>query len=410
MKNLEITAKAQSLPDGWQWFKIKDVATVINGTTPESVTPEYWNGDIVWITPVDLGKLEDKLIRDSDRRISKAGFDSCNLTIVPSGSVVLSSRAPIGHLGIAAVPLCTNQGCKSFVPRAEVDSYFLYYALKRSVWHLQQLGSGATFSEVSKAQLERFEIPLPPIDEQKRIVSKLQEQMAAIDRARAAAEARLEAAQALPTAYLREVFKNIETKKWQIKMLHEVATLLPSKSISSDGDTEVQAITTACLSESGFLPSGIKTARMWDQDADKCVATKEEILIARSNTEDLVGRVAMFTGEPAGVVASDLTIRIWANEGIIPAFLTAYLSYLYQTGYWKNRAGGASGSMKKITRGQINRLEVPIPKKELQRSIVESLDSRIAMTRRLRIGIEEELATVEALPTALLHQAFNGEI
>ena len=199
-------APDQPLPDGWRWVKLGEVCEIVSGTTPKSGTPEYWNGEIVWITPTDLGKLRHRYITDSERRISKAGFDSCNLTMLPVGSVVLSSRAPIGHLGIVTVPLCTNQGCKTFVPGDALESEFLYHAMKRSVWDLQQMGSGATFAEVSKTQLEGFEIPLPPLSEQKRIAALLNEQMAAVERARKAAEEELEAINRLPAALLRRAF------------------------------------------------------------------------------------------------------------------------------------------------------------------------------------------------------------
>ena len=129
------------LPDGWRWVKLGEVCEVVNGTTPASENPGYWGGDIVWITPTDLGKLERPEIRGSDRMITAEGFRSCNLTLVPPGTVVMSSRAPIGHLGIATVDLCTNQGCKSFVPGPEVDSYFLYYAMRCSVWQLEAINA-----------------------------------------------------------------------------------------------------------------------------------------------------------------------------------------------------------------------------------------------------------------------------
>ena len=118
----------------------------------------------------------------------------------------MSTRAPIGHLGIASVPLCTNQGCKTFIPKSHVQTDFLYYALKKSVWQIQQLGSGATFTEVSKTQLENFKIPLPSLPEQQRIAAILNEQLAAVERARRVAEAELETIHALPAALLRRAF------------------------------------------------------------------------------------------------------------------------------------------------------------------------------------------------------------
>jgi hypothetical protein len=130
------------------------------------------------------------------------------------------------------------------------------------------------------------------------------------------------------------------------------------------------------MSEGGFLESGVKTARMWAQDAG-CTVTRGEVLIARSNTPELVGRVAMFPGEPKGAVTSDLTIRIWPRNDITCEFLTAYLSFLFQSGYWKERAGGASGSMKKITREQLQSERVPVPVLADQEHLTASLDERM---------------------------------
>jgi len=196
---------SKPLPPGWRWVRLGEVCEVYNGTTPTSEA-EYWNGGIVWITPTDLGKLKDIYISRSARTVTAIAVASFNLSLVPIGTVILSSRAPIGHLAIAGVQLCTNQGCKSFVPSDQIDSVFLYFALKRSVTDLQRLGSGATFAEVSKSQCANFRIPLPPLAEQRRIAGILREQMAAVERARAAAEAELEAIEALPAALLRRAF------------------------------------------------------------------------------------------------------------------------------------------------------------------------------------------------------------
>lgn len=192
----------------WPMKKLGEVCEVISGTTPKSGIAEYWNGVIVWITPTDLGKLKAREIKGSERRITKAGYNSCNLTIVPKGAIVLSSRAPIGHLAIADVELCTNQGCKSFVANPEIlDNIFLFFALKISTPALQSLGSGATFAEVSKTQLINFEVPLPPLAEQKRIAEILTKQMAAAEKAKMACKEELELIEKLPASLLQQAFK-----------------------------------------------------------------------------------------------------------------------------------------------------------------------------------------------------------
>ena len=194
---------------GWRCATLNEICQVFNGSTPKSAVDEYWGGDICWITPADLGNLDSPYIRGSARMITRAGYESCSTTLVPAGSVILSSRAPIGHLGMATMPTCTNQGCKSLVPSDAIDGEFLYSALLHSVGELRALGSGATFSEVSKAKVASFPIHLPPMKEQRRIVEDLERQTAAAALARRAATAQLAAAEALPAAILRRTFGGV---------------------------------------------------------------------------------------------------------------------------------------------------------------------------------------------------------
>ena len=194
------------LPPGWKRVKLGEVCEVIGGSTPDTKEPSYWSGEIPWATPTDLGKLAGNTIAATDRQITRAGLESCSTRMLPVGAVVMSTRAPIGHLGVAGIELCTNQGCKSFVPGSDLDSFFLYWALKKSVPAIQALGSGATFTEVSKSSLLRFEIPLPPLAEQQRIVVRLERQMALVEQARAAAEEIYQNISSLKAAFLREIF------------------------------------------------------------------------------------------------------------------------------------------------------------------------------------------------------------
>ena len=189
----------------WPWVTLGEACHVVNGTTPRSTEPSYWGGDIVWITPADFG-TDSGAITNSRRTITTAGFESCGLTMVPPGSVIVSSRAPIGNLGVAAVPLCFNQGCKALVPTDRVDSAYLYFAILHAVPDLQAMGSGATFSEISKSKIAKFHIPLPPLPEQRVIAGRLTVQMEQVTAARTAAQARLTAIDALPGVLLREVF------------------------------------------------------------------------------------------------------------------------------------------------------------------------------------------------------------
>ncbi|MDI1232208.1 MAG: restriction endonuclease subunit S [Methylobacter sp.] len=185
-----------------------EITKIIGGTTPESTISKYWNGQIVWITPTDLGKNQALYLSGSERKITEEGRKSCNLKKVPKGAVVMSSRAPIGHLAIAGCELYTNQGCKSFAPINNIlDSEFLYFLLKHRMPDIQARGSGATFLEVSKTALENFVITFPEnLTVQCRIVTQLKAQLAEVETARKAlaaqqADIKLLAATALDKLY-----------------------------------------------------------------------------------------------------------------------------------------------------------------------------------------------------------------
>lgn len=158
-----------------KFFKIE------TGSTPKTNNSGYWSGgSIVWVTPKDLGKLNDIYINDSGRKITESGYKSCSTTLIPVGSIVISTRAPIGYVAIASHELCFNQGCKAIVfSSPKVDSKYVYYATLMAVDKMRELGKGATFSEISKQKLEGVEILLPfsggepDILSQRRIATKL---------------------------------------------------------------------------------------------------------------------------------------------------------------------------------------------------------------------------------------------
>ena len=156
-------------------FKIKEIAEVKNGSTPSTKNEEYYDGDIVWITPKDLSNQNSRYTYKGERSITKAGFNSCSATMVPKGTVLLSSRAPIGLLSIAGVELCTNQGFKNIIPiKGKVDSEFLFYYLKIKIPDIEKLGSGTTFKEVSKLSLEGLTVSIPnDISTQQKIAAVL---------------------------------------------------------------------------------------------------------------------------------------------------------------------------------------------------------------------------------------------
>lgn len=155
-------------------YKLNEIAEICNGATPSTSDPENYDGEIVWITPKDLSTQQNKYIKKGERNISQKGYDNCSTHMIPAYNILMSSRAPIGLLSINTVDCCTNQGFKNLiVDKSKADVDYLYYYLKVHIKEIEALGSGTTFKEVSKVALEKFDIDLPSLEEQKRISSVL---------------------------------------------------------------------------------------------------------------------------------------------------------------------------------------------------------------------------------------------
>jgi type I restriction enzyme S subunit len=157
----------------WKQTTLGEVADIVSGATPKSDVLSYWDGPVAWATPTDLSQLNGKYISKTIRTISEDGLSACSTRLLPPGSVLFSSRAPIGLVAINTKPMATNQGFKSFVPRPGLSADFLFWWLKSNRKQLEDLGNGATFKEVSKAVVSRVPLLLPSLSEQRRIAAIL---------------------------------------------------------------------------------------------------------------------------------------------------------------------------------------------------------------------------------------------
>ena len=170
------------LPAHWDLRRLKSLGRIVNGATPSSGVPHYWDGNIVWITPEDLGQLTDRHISRGQRQITQAGYDSCSTTFAPAGSIVISTRAPIGNTAILERPACVNQGCRLFVPGPDAQTEYIHYAFVTAKEYLMALGKGSTFLELSQSSLGNADFPCPPAEEQAAIVRFLDQADGGISR------------------------------------------------------------------------------------------------------------------------------------------------------------------------------------------------------------------------------------
>ena len=161
------------IPSTWTFVRLKHIGIVVGGGTPKTNIPSYWDGEIPWLTPADLSGHKAIYISSGSRKITQLGLEASSAQLMPTGTVLYSSRAPIGYTAIAANPIATNQGFKSVVPYNTSMSEYIYYCLKARTAEIEQIATGTTFKEISGSAMAEIIIPLPPLAEQQFICFKL---------------------------------------------------------------------------------------------------------------------------------------------------------------------------------------------------------------------------------------------
>ena len=144
----------------WEFSRLPEVTTIVLGTTPSSSNPDYWDGDIKWITPAELDD-DSFVLTDSERHITEEGVKNAGLKSFPAGTVIFSTRAPIGKTAIAGCEMYCNQGFKNFICSDALNPVYLFYTLRVHKEELQKMGTGSTFLELSKKTIENISVSVP---------------------------------------------------------------------------------------------------------------------------------------------------------------------------------------------------------------------------------------------------------
>lgn len=402
---------ALSLPKGWEIKKLGDVCQIVNGGTPKSKVKEYWNGNINWITPADLGKLKTVLVDETPRKITDLGLQKSSAKLFPENSVILSTRAPIGHLAINTVPMATNQGCRGIVPNENLDPWFLYYFLKANVQLLNELGSGATFLELSTRNLSSVRIPVPPIPEQQRIVAILDETFSAIDKAKANAEQNLKNAKELFESYLQGVFENGD---WETKTIQEITKVVNGYAFASKDFKPTNTVKSVKITNVGvkefveeadnYLPEKFK-------ETLKDFQVKEgNIVIALTRTIISAGlKVAVVPASYDGALVNQRVAALVPNEKLVNQNFLYF--YLTTSGVAKYVLEHVNTLMQpNLSINDLKNMPVPCPPLKDQQTIVRQLDALRAETQKLEAVYQKKIADLEELKKSILQKAFAGEL
>ncbi|MGC9370353.1 MAG: restriction endonuclease subunit S [Paracoccaceae bacterium] len=403
----------------WTTVRLDEVCKVVNGGTPKSKVAEYWGGDVQWLTPKDMGQMTGREIGTTPRTISDKGLQNSSARLVPERSVILSTRAPIGHLAINTSPMAFNQGCRGLVPGEGLDHLFLYYFLYANRALLEGLGSGTTFKELSSTNLKSVRIPLPPLEEQQRIVAILDEACEGLSRARAHAEANFQNARELFGNFASGLFDEITTATSTITSQVKELALAEKGSIRT-GPFGSQ------LRHSEFVDQGIAVLGI-----DNAVNNEFRWGKRRFITEDKYDALRRYTVRPGDVIITimgtcgrcavipdDIPVAIntkhlcciTLDQGTcLPKYLHAY--FLHSPKARSYLAAEASGSvMDGLNMGIIKKLPVDLPSLDRQLEVVGRLNDLKRKANALATSAEAKISDLNDLRQSLLQKAFSGEL
>ena len=376
-------------------YKLGDICEIVSGSTPKSEVAEYWDGDIKWITPAELNE-DSYIVSDSVRKITQLGVQKTGLTPFPAGTVILSSRAPIGKVAIAGCEMYCNQGFKNLICSSVIDSRYLYWFLKGKTAYLNSLGRGATFKEISKQIVASIEIEVPSLEQQITIVQLL-ERNNEIMKSR---KQELHTLDTLIKARFVEMFGDQESNPfgWQQMTIGETCTLKSGTSLPADLENEGGPIPYVKVGDMNYPGNEryITTSSRFVsvQTAGKGIFPVGSILFPKRGGAIGTNKKRM-TALP---ICADLNVMgVTSNGSFVPEYLMAFFDMI-DLGALDN-----GSSVPQINNKDIAPLRICVPPMDLQKQFA----AFTSQVDKSKVVVQAGLDKAQLLFDSLMQQYFG---
>ena len=416
-----------SIPSHWGVSALKRLFLIINGSTPESAEPSYWGSDVVWVTPADLGKLNADKLHSSERMLTVDGLANCGARLVPADSIVLSTRAPIGHVAIGTVPFCTNQGCRALVSEREANIKYWYYLLLNAKNALQVLGQGTTFMELPSSTLSDFLVCSPPLDEQHAISNYLDSETTRIDEllrekdeligllreARVSLISELISGSNLPGSPSgNEWIPHLPTG-WELKKLKHLGQVRSGLAKGKDSEgketVELPYLRVANVQDGHLDLTEISTIPVEVSAVERFSVMAGDVLMNEGGDYDKVGRGAVWTGEISPCLHQNHVFAVRPIDLDLSDWLAAVTQTQYAKYYFMNNAK-QSTNLASISQGIVKELPVLLPPKPERDAVLRHLRSQQTALDDLITHTNDEIALLKELRAATIADAVLGRI
>ena len=386
-------------------YRLGDICEIVSGSTPKTGVSEYWDGDKKWITPAEITD-ESYIITDSVRKLTKLGVTKTGLSSFPKGTVILSSRAPIGKVAIAGCEMYCNQGFKNLICSQKIYNRYLYWFLKGNTEYLNSLGRGATFKEISKQIVASIEINVPDIEQQMQAAENL-ERVSSIIRLR---KQELQKLDDLVKARFVELFGDpiSNPMKWDTYQLEECLEQIDNgKSfICSDkprtGDTPA-ILKLSAATYGDYRPNENKALLDESLFVESAEVHAGDLLFTRKNTPELVGTAAYVRNTPSKLMMPDLIFRLVPNEKVNAVFLWQLINCKEFRPVIQAISGGSAKSMSNISKERLGKIKVICPPRELQDSLIPFVEQ----TDKSKVAVQKALDETQLLFNSVMQEYFG---
>ena len=384
----------------WKMVRLGDVCEIVAGSTPSTSKQEYWDGSFYWVTPAEISD-GDYYIERTQRKLTEAGISSAGLRLMPVGTVLLSSRAPIGKVAITAVEMACNQGFKNFVCGEKIHNRFLYYFLKNNKHYLNSLGRGATFKEISKSIVCEVEIPLPPLEEQKHIADILDKASNLIG----LRKQQLEKMDLLIKSKFIDMFGNPVTnpKGWEVKKLKDICTKLTDGTHFSPENLEkgqYKYVTAKNIKENGFDFTNISyvNEKVHREIFSRCNPEYGDILYIKDGVTAGIAQINTLNEEFS--LLSSVALLKQNRKIVNKYYFREALNNNHMYDRIRENMGGAA--ITRLTIAKINVLRIPVPPTELQNQFAEFVEK----VEKQKAVMQQSLEKMEMNYKALMQEYF----
>lgn len=390
-------------------YTISEIGEIVSGATPKTTVSANFGGDIPWITPADLSGYSKKYISHGARNLTMQGYNSCSSQLMPPGSVLLSSRAPIGYVAIAKNKICTNQGFKSIVPKEIIDSEFLYYQLKYLRNVLQDLGSGTTFKELSAKKLSSVQVVVPPIEVQHAIVSKIEELFSRLD----ASVAELQTAKEKLKVYRQAVLKDALSSKegWHKYHFSDLMEGVRNGYGKKPDDAGKYRILRISSVRPGKVDLSDYRTNQAPFDKNDLIAENDLLFTRYNGSLEYVGVCACVPQLQENYAYPDKIIK--CTPKLKNKYHSKFIQYCMNQGqvreYIRSKIKTTSGQ-KGIAGSDIKKAVLWLPELSVQEIIVKKIDAKMSVCDSIEQAIDASLQQAESLRQSILKQAFEGNL